>query len=106
MAGFGDVREELADGSEAIGLFAFALESGGHHSEEIVHIAEKKVVFVAEVIVEGRAADAGTIEDVLNGYGVERFSAHEGDEGVTQSVAGVADARIEFLGAGQGGKFR
>ena len=99
LAGFGDVREEFADGDEATGVVTFAVEGGGDQGEEIVDVAEKEVVFVADVIVEGGTADAGTVENVLNGDGVEGLFTHEGDERVTERVAGAANAAVHFVGA-------
>ena len=57
----GDVGEEFADRGEAIGLITAAFENGGDELEEIADVAEEEVILVAEMIVEGGAANPGAI---------------------------------------------
>jgi len=72
-------------------------------------------VFVAEVGVDGGAADAGAVEPpqrasslgtpverVPDGDGVEGPGLYGVDEGVAEGVAGAADAGVDFVRGGWG----
>lgn len=97
----GDVGEEFLDGKEAAGGRLLIGEEAPHHFEEVFDVAEEEVVLIAEVGVEGGATDAGAVEDVLHGDGVEGLLLHELDEGVAEGVSGAADAAVG-LGSGAG----
>jgi hypothetical protein len=75
----GDVREELLDGSDAVGGVSTPDKGGGHHFPKIFDVAEEEIVLVAVVRVEGGAADVCAIEDMLDGYGFEGLFVHQGD---------------------------
>src|SRR5580698_3434429 len=65
----GYVGKKLLDGGDAVGLVVVADECGGEHFEEVFDVAQEEIVLVAVVSVEGRAADFGAIEDLLDGDG-------------------------------------
>jgi hypothetical protein len=91
------VREELLDGSDAIGSVVLADEGGGHHFPEIFDVAEEEIVLVAVVRIEGGAADVGAIQDMLDGDGFEGLFVHQGDESVAEAVTRGANAAVDFL---------
>jgi hypothetical protein len=97
LAHVGDVGEELLNGGDAVGSVAAADQGGGHHFPEVFDVAEEEVIFVTVVGVESGAADFGPIEDMLYGYGLEGLFVHEGNEGVTEAIAGGANAAVDFL---------
>jgi hypothetical protein len=68
----------------------------GHHLEEVLGIAQKQVILVAEVSVEGGAAYAGAIEDVPHSDLFEWLLAHEIDQRVAECISGAANAAIWF----------
>lgn len=98
VADFGDVGEELVDWGDSLGRGAAPCEEGRQTFEEVFDVAEKEVLFVAEMGVEGGAADAGAIEELLDGDVVEGLLLDETDERVAEDVAGAADTRVRAIG--------
>jgi hypothetical protein len=92
-----DVREKFLRGKQAMGFVAVAIQSGGHQSEKIVHVAEEEIVFVAEVVVERGTADSCAVKNLPDGNGVKGLFLHESDKGVAESVTGAADSCVELL---------
>jgi thiazole synthase ThiGH ThiG subunit len=91
------VREELLDGSDAVGGVSTPDKGSGHHFPEIFDVAKEEIVLVAVVRVEGGAADVGAIENMLDSDGFKVLFVHQGDEGVAEAVTCGANAAVEFL---------
>src|SRR5438132_13935934 len=90
--------EQLADRCDPIRLLASARQHRGEGPPEIVDVADEEIVLVAVMHVERRAADAGTIENILHRDGVECLLQHQLDQSVAEAIASADGPSIEFSG--------
>ncbi len=97
LAHIGNVREELLDGSDAVGGVFVADQGRGEHFEEVFNVAKEEIVLVAVVSVKSGATDFGAIQYVLDGDGLEGLFVHEGDQDIAKVIARGANAAVDFL---------
>src|SRR5258708_13021143 len=59
-----------------------------------MYAADKQLIFVAEVSVDGRSADIGAVQDFLNGDGVITLLVDEGNERLAQEALCLLNSPI------------
>src|ERR1700733_8659556 len=94
LAHIGEMREEFLYRRDSRLRRSLASEQSADDFEEVLHVAEKQVILVAIVSVEGGAADSGAIEHLLNGDVVEWLFLNQLNEGVSERLARAPDAAI------------
>ena len=92
----GNVGEHLAYRNHTVGGVLAINEAGAHGFQERFKLGEEQVGFVAEVEVEGGSADGGAIKDFLDGDFIERFVAHQLDQGHAEALAAAEDTFVGF----------
>ena len=96
LRSIGDVGEQLPHRRDTIRGVSASREHRGHSFEELVKVANKKVILVVVVHIESRPADLSTIKDVLYGDRVERLLQCELHKCVTEPIASAPNTPIDL----------